>query len=111
LYNKLQPIKILEATYGPKNVLEEIKKMYKDGKRNFTANNTDFSDPAHGVVKDLIIKWEFDGKAEDKTVKEHSGNSIELPNGELAQGNEDPDYFEKACDQILDVINSDFLAK
>jgi hypothetical protein len=58
--------------------------MYKNGVRKFKAANSVWTDTNPGIVKHLKIKWEFDGHTNNKDVKEHSGDVIELPEGSLA---------------------------
>ena len=58
--------------------------MYKNGVRKFKAANSVWTDTNPGIVKHLKIKWEFDGHTNNKDVKEHTGDVIELPEGSLA---------------------------
>jgi hypothetical protein len=63
--------------------LDVLIEKYKEGTRRFEASNGTWGDPAPGVGKNLEIKWEFNGKTETKMVREHSGERIELPEGDL----------------------------
>lgn len=67
-YYNYDQVLILEATYGPKNVVEDVKRLYKEGRRKFKATNTDYGDPAPGVTKKLIIKWSYNGQTKIETV-------------------------------------------
>lgn len=82
-------VKILEATYGGVSVVDTVTEMYKNGVRKFKATNSNFGDTQPNVVKFLFVKWEFDGKVQEKKVKEHTGHDIELPEGKLGSSSQE----------------------
>lgn len=58
--------------------------MYKNGSRTFVASNAIWGDPQQGVVKTLTIEYGLGGKLTIiKSVVEHTGSNITIPNGEI----------------------------
>ena len=67
-------IVVIKASYGPRDITKRIREMVGNGRRKFTANNTDYcGDPQHGVVKSLIINYTFNGQKCEKKVFENAG--------------------------------------
>lgn len=79
-------MKILEATYGGKDVISIVSGQYKNGTRKFTADNAVFGDPGSGQASDLVIKWNLNGTAGEKSAT--AGTDIDLPDGKI-----DPKYL------------------
>lgn len=59
---KKEKVILLEATYGPKSIMDEVIKAYKEGKRDFMADNNVWGDTAPGQSKSLHIKWSVKGQ-------------------------------------------------
>lgn len=51
-------MKIVKATYGPKDVTKRIIDLFKNKKMNIVVSNLLFGDTQHGVLKKLIIEFE-----------------------------------------------------
>ena len=50
-------MRIIKATYGPKDVTEHIKNCFKNKKLNLFVSNLIFGDTNHGVLKKLTIEF------------------------------------------------------
>ena len=71
-------MKILNATYGNKDVTTIVSNSLKDDKLSFYISNNFFGgDPLPNVVKQLIIKYEEDGVKKEYTF--HEGEMCKLP--------------------------------
>ena len=53
-------MKIVEATYGPKDVTEYMQQCFKSKNLNLFVSNAVFGDTNHGVLKKLIVKFDDD---------------------------------------------------
>jgi hypothetical protein len=79
----LQDLEVLEAFYGAPNnmvlVTDYLNESISDDKLNLVVSNkiVNGDDPALGIKKDLIIKYQFRGKISQKTFKEDE--TINLP--------------------------------
>ena len=49
-------MKIVKATYGPKDVTEYVQNFFKNEKINIYVSNDIFGDTNHGVLKNLIVE-------------------------------------------------------
>jgi hypothetical protein len=76
-------IDIIEATFGSADILDQLKQMYEEGKRDFEPSVDTWADPDEGAEKELKVKYEINGKEEVVTAKENSGITITLPDGVL----------------------------
>lgn len=80
LKNYLTPLttsmKILSATYGRVDVTEIARNYVTKNRKSIPASNVLFGDTAPNISKSLEVKYEIDGIAYSKTVKE--GDMLEL---------------------------------
>lgn len=75
-------VKIRKAVYrgiegaGSKDVTKKVAKMVADGAMTIEASNSNFGDPAQGIVKQFELEFTANGVTQSKTVRE--GQSITL---------------------------------
>jgi hypothetical protein len=83
-------ISIVAAGYGYGNTVRDAKDAvrgaYRDGKRQFAAENNLVGDPFPGQTKCLFIWWQDAGAPAGGVVLEHEDAVITIPEGVMADG-------------------------
>ncbi|GEM_PF-2860622 len=74
-------LRITKARYGANNkfvdVTKEVQKAIREGKLSIRASNSIKGDPTPGVVKDLIVEYQYRSRPGSRSVRE--GQMLELP--------------------------------
>ena len=70
-------MKIIKATYGGKDVTNQVNALTRNDRLDITASNSLFGDPAVGTVKHLVVDFEINGRQYTNSVKE--GEQISIP--------------------------------